>query len=44
MAKAAMVCPNNHEPILDEEKSNENWAVYKDPCPTCGEKLEIKII
>ena len=40
--KIVMICPNKHTPVLDEEKSNSNWAVYKDPCPECGAKLEIK--
>lgn len=34
-----MQCPNFHEPVIDEEKSNENWKVYISPCPECGEEL-----
>ncbi len=37
-----MICPNDHEPVLDEEKSNGNWQVFINPCPECKEQLEIK--
>lgn len=43
MKVPVMKCPNGHEPMVDEEKSNENWKVYADPCPECGEKLELTI-
>lgn len=41
MSRIMMECPNGHEPVLDEEKSNDNWVVYLGPCPECSEKLEI---
>lgn len=41
MSKITMVCPNGHEPVLDKEMSNDNWQVFVDPCPECGEKLKI---
>lgn len=39
MSKIVMKCPNDHKPMLDKEKSNENWQVFESPCPECGEKL-----
>ena len=42
MSKITMICPDGHKPVVDEEKSNENWQVFIDPCPECGKKLEIK--
>jgi len=41
--KIIFKCPNGHEPVIDTEKSNENWTVYVDPCPECGKKLEMEV-
>ena len=42
--KVEMYCPNGHEPVVDEEKSNENWVVYKSLCPDCGERLLVRTV
>jgi hypothetical protein len=41
MSKVAMICPNGDDPVPDEELSNENWKVFKNPCPRCGSNLEV---
>lgn len=41
--KMEFLCPNGHQPILNKDKSNENWEVRIDPCPECGEQLKLYV-
>lgn len=37
--KIKMVCPKDEaHDIIDHDKSNENWIVYKNECPVCKSK------